>query len=214
MDTDPLTTLLTRGPVLPVVTIEDADRAVPLVDALAAGGITTVEVTLRTAAALAAIRAIHDARPDVRVGAGTVLDPDQLHACAEAGAAFAVSPGATPRLLDAAAQAPIPLLPGAATASEVMALLERGHRTMKVFPAEPVGGIAWLRALEGPLPEARFCPTGGVGAASAPDYLGLDNVVCVGGSWLAPADAMAHRDWARITDLAHAAAALAPRSHG
>lgn len=210
---EPLVEILAGGPVLPVVTIDTVARAVPLVDALAAGGIDTVEVTLRTPAALDAIRAIRDARPALRVGAGTVLDADQLAACAAAGARFAVSPGATPRLLDAAAASDVPLLPGAATASEVMMLLERGYRAMKIFPADVVGGIGLLRALAGPLPAARFCPTGGVDAASAPDYLALDNVLCVGGSWLAPADAMARGDWARITDLAHAAATLTRRSH-
>ncbi len=211
---DPLLDLLARGPVLPVVTVETAETAVALADALAAGGITTIEITLRTAAALDAIRAIRAARPDLAVGAGTVCTPAQLDACAEAGAAFAVSPGATPVLLDAAAAHAVPLLPGAATASEVMLLLERGHRAMKVFPAEAAGGIAFLKALAEPLPEARFCPTGGVDAASAPDYLALANVLCVGGSWLTPGEAVATGDWARITDRARAAAALTPRSHG
>jgi 2-dehydro-3-deoxyphosphogluconate aldolase/(4S)-4-hydroxy-2-oxoglutarate aldolase len=200
--------------VLPVVTVETAATAVALADALAAGGITTLEVTLRTDAALAAIRAIRDARPHLAVGAGTVRTPAELDACAEAGAAFAVAPGATARLLDAAEGHAVPLLPGTATPSEVMALLERGHRAMKLFPAEAAGGIAWLKAVAAPLPEARFCPTGGVGAASAPDYLALANVLCVGGSWLTPAETIAAGDWARITDRARAAAALTPRSQG
>lgn len=210
---DPLLGLLARGPVLPVVTVERAETALALADALAGGGITTIEVTLRTDAALDAIRAISAARPDLAVGAGTVRTPAQLDACAAAGCAFAVSPGATARLLDAAAEHAVPLLPGAATASEVMALLERGYRAMKLFPADAAGGIAFLRALAGPLPEARFCPTGGVTAASAPDYLALANVLCVGGSWLTPGEALAAGDWARITDRARAAAALTPRSH-
>mgnify|MGYP006302229485 CR=1 FL=1 len=210
---DPLLEVLARGPVLPVVTVEAADTAVALADALAAGGITTVEITLRTEAALDAVRAVRAARPDLVVGAGSVRTPDQLDACAEAGAAFAVAPGATARLLDAARGHAVPLLPGAATASEVMALLERGHRAMKAFPADLLGGVAFFKALAGPLPEARFCPTGGVTAAAAPDYLALANVVCVGGSWLTPGEAVATGDWARVTDRARAAAALTPRSH-
>jgi len=211
---DPLLELLVRGPVLAVVTVETPAMGLALADALATGGLTTLEVTLRTDAALDAIGAIRDARPDLAVGAGTVRDPAQLDACARAGAAFAVSPGATPRLLDAAAGHDVPLLPGAATPGEVMALLERGHRAVNVFPVEALGGIAFLNALAGPLPHARFCPSGGVSAASAPDYLALASVLCVGGSWLAPAEAVASGDWARVTDRARAAAALSPRSHG
>jgi len=210
---DPLLQLLARGPVLPLVTIETPAVAVALADALAAGGLTTLEVALRTDAALDGIRAIRDARPELAVGAGAVRDPAQLDACARAGAAFAASPGATPRLLDAAAEHEVPLLPGAATPGEVMGLLERGHRAVAIFPVEALGGIAFLNALADRLPDARFCPAGGVNAASAPDYLALPSVLCVGGSWLAPAEAVAAGDWARVTDRARAAAALGPRSH-
>ncbi len=210
----PLLELLVRGPVLPVVPVETPAVGLELADALAAGGLTTLEITLRTDAALDAIRAIRDARPDLAVGAGTVRDPAQLDACARAGAAFAASPGATARLLDAAAGHDVPLLAGAATPGEVMALLERGHRAIKIFPVEALGGIAFLNALAVPLPDARFCPSGGVSAASAPDYLALASVLCVDGSWPAPPEAVATGDWARVTDRARAAAALRPRSHG
>ena len=204
--------LLDRGPVLPVVIVETPEAAVGLARALAAGGIDTIEITLRTARALDALRAVRSQVPEVHAGVGTVLTPDQLDAAHDAGAAFAVSPGAAPRLLDAAADHALPLLPGAATASEVMALMERGWRVMKFFPAAPAGGVAYLRALAAPLPEVRFCPTGGIAAADAADYLALANVRCVGGSWLAPADAIAAGDWPRITALARAASRLERRT--
>lgn len=200
--------LLARTPVVPVLVIEEAVTAVPLAKALVAGGLPLLEITLRTAAALEVIRAIGAEVEDAIVGAGTVLTPRQLDEVAACGARFAVSPGATENLLAAARDSAVPLLPGAATASEVMRLLELGHRHMKFFPAEPAGGIAWLRALASPLPEARFCPTGGIDAERAKAYLALPNVVCVGGSWVAPAEAIERGDWSRITDLAKAAAAL------
>jgi 2-dehydro-3-deoxyphosphogluconate aldolase/(4S)-4-hydroxy-2-oxoglutarate aldolase len=204
-----LATLLARGPVLPVVVVDDPARAVGLVRALAAGGVTTVEVTLRTARALDCVRAIRDALPEAVCGVGTVLDRRQLEAATAAGAAFAVSPGATPTLLDAAGDAGVPFLPGAATASEIMALRERGYRLVKLFPAEQAGGVAFLKALASPLADMRFCPTGGIGPANARAYLSLPNVACVGGSWLAPAEQVDAGDWAAITRLAHAASALA-----
>ena len=196
------------APVIPVVVIEDARAAVPMARALVAGGAPAIEVTLRTAAALEAVRAIAAEVEDAVVGVGTVLTQADLLAAYEAGARFAVSPGATARLLDAAEDIPLPLLPGAATASEAMALLERGYRHLKFFPAVPAGGARLLAAWAGPLPQLRFCPTGGISAASAADFLALPNVLCVGGSWLTPADRLAAGDWAGIEQLARAAAHL------
>lgn len=206
---DPLEAILALGPVIPVVTIEEARAAVPLARALLAGGIGVIEVTLRTPAALEAIRRIRGEVPEMVVGAGTVLAPAGLEAAAAAGAAFAVSPGTTGELLAAARGCPVPLLPGMATASEAMVLLAHGHRFAKLFPAEAVGGVALLRALAGPFPELAFCPTGGIGPANAASYLSCPNVRCVGGSWLAPAEALREGDWPRITGLARAARALA-----
>ena len=198
------------APVIPVVVIEDARAAVPMARALVAGGVPAIEVTLRTAAALEAVRAIASEVEGAVVGVGTVLTQADLLAAYEAGARFAVSPGATARLLDAAEDIPLPLLPGAATASEAMALLERGYRHLKFFPAVPAGGARLLAAWAGPLPQLRFCPTGGISAASAVDLLALPNVLCVGGSWLTPADRLAAGDWAGIEQLARAAAHLTP----
>ncbi|MCC3773102.1 bifunctional 4-hydroxy-2-oxoglutarate aldolase/2-dehydro-3-deoxy-phosphogluconate aldolase, partial [Streptomyces sp. UNOC14_S4] len=178
--------------------------------ALVAGGLASVEVTLRTAGALEAIRAVAAEVPEAVVGAGSVLTPDQATAAVEAGARFLVSPGWTERLLKTARGTGVPFLPGVSTASEVMTLLERGVREMKFFPAEASGGVAFLKSLAGPLPSARFCPTGGIGPDSAPAYLALPNVGCVGGTWMLPADAIARRDWTRVTALARAAAALRP----
>lgn len=200
--------LLAQTPVVPVLILEDAEAAVPLARALVRGGIRVLEVTLRTPSALEAIARIRAEVPEAVAGAGTVLTPEQLHQVAEAGAAFAVSPGATARLLDAAETVPVPLLPGAATASEAMALAERGYRLLKFFPAEPAGGPAYLKALASPLPALRFCPTGGIDRAKAEHYLALPNVVCVGGSWLAPPDRIAAGDWAAVEALARDAAAL------
>ncbi|MGW2487520.1 bifunctional 4-hydroxy-2-oxoglutarate aldolase/2-dehydro-3-deoxy-phosphogluconate aldolase [Streptomyces sp. NPDC001606] len=200
--------VLDLAPVVPVLAVPDAATAVPLARALVAGGLRAIEVTLRTPAALDAIRAIGAEVPDAVVGAGTVLTPDQVSACAAAGARFLVSPGWTDALLAAMQASGVPFLPGVSTASEVVALLERGVREMKFFPARAAGGTAYLRSLAGPLPQARFCPTGGIGPADAPEYLSLPNVGCVGGSWLAPADAVATGDWARVEALARAAAGL------
>ncbi|MGW0596840.1 bifunctional 4-hydroxy-2-oxoglutarate aldolase/2-dehydro-3-deoxy-phosphogluconate aldolase [Streptomyces sp. NPDC002776] len=203
-----MTSVLDLAPVLPVVVIEDASDAVPLTRALVAGGLPAIEVTLRTAGALDAIRAIAADVPDAVVGAGTVIKPDQVTAAVDAGARFLVSPGWTDVLLEAMRSSGVPFLPGVSTASEVVALLERGVREMKFFPAQAAGGTAYLRSLAGPLPQARFCPTGGIGVESAPEYLALPNVGCVGGSWMIPGDAVAARDWARIEALARAAAGL------
>jgi 2-dehydro-3-deoxyphosphogluconate aldolase / (4S)-4-hydroxy-2-oxoglutarate aldolase len=208
MPVSDLGALLAGTPVVPVLTIESVATALPLARALVAGGISVLEITLRTPAALEAIRAIAGEVEGAVVGAGTVLTPAQYQSAARAGAAFVVSPGATPALLEAAAASSVPFMPGAATASEVMRLLESGYRCLKFFPAEPAGGIPYLGALAAPLPEAAFCPTGGIDLERAPGYLALPNVVCVGGSWLAPRDAVVAGDWPRITALARAAAAL------
>lgn len=200
--------VLDLSPVVPVVVLSDASVAVPLARALVAGGLSAIEVTLRTPAALDAIRAIADEVPQAVVGAGTVITPEQVDACVAAGARFLVSPGWTEGLLGAMRGSGVPFLPGVSTASEVVALLERGVREMKFFPAQAAGGTEYLRSLAGPLPQARFCPTGGIGPATAPDYLALPNVGCVGGSWMVPADAVAARDWARIEALARGAAGL------
>lgn len=201
------------APVMPVLVVEDAAMAPPLAAALVAGGLPALEVTLRTPAALEAIRAMADV-PGAVVGAGTLLTPNDVKAAVAAGARFGVSPGATPRLLDAVAEAGLPLLAGAATASEVMALLERGHRVQKFFPAEAAGGTAALRALGGPLPQVAFCPTGGIGPGNAAAWLALSNVICVGGSWVAPPAHIAAGRWDEITAIASAAANLVRSPHG
>jgi len=200
--------VMAAGPVIPVVLVDEARSAVPLARALLAGGITVIEVTLRTTAAIDAIRAIAAEVGDITVGAGTVLDPAQLDAARLAGARFAVSPGTSPRLLDAAAGHPLALLPGAASVSESMTLLERGYARQKFFPAGAAGGAAFLAALASPLPQVSFCPTGGVTPDNAPGYLELANVACVGGSWITPEAAIRNGDWARIENLARAASAL------
>lgn len=200
--------ILSAAPVVPVLTIEDRKQAVPLAKGLLAGGLSALEVTLRTPAGLECIRAIAAEVPGADVGAGTVLDGRQLDAAVKAGAKFLVSPGATPGLLAAADGSPVPYLPGVATAGEAMTLAERGYRLLKFFPAEPAGGIPYLKGLGAPLPDIRFCPTGGIGAKNAASYLALANVICVGGSWVAPAEALAAGDWATITNLSREAAKL------
>ncbi|MFF1447130.1 bifunctional 4-hydroxy-2-oxoglutarate aldolase/2-dehydro-3-deoxy-phosphogluconate aldolase [Streptomyces sp. NPDC058274] len=204
----PAVSVLDLAPVVPVVVVRDAADAVPLARALVAGGLPVIEVTLRTPAATDAIRAIAAEVPDAVVGAGTVITPAQVADSVAAGARFLVSPGWTDVLLDAMQASGLPFLPGVSTTSEVVALLERGVHEMKFFPAEAAGGTAYLTSLAGPLPQARFCPTGGIGLASAPDYLALPNVGCVGGSWMLPAEAIAARDWDRVEALAREAAAL------
>ncbi|MCX4663554.1 bifunctional 4-hydroxy-2-oxoglutarate aldolase/2-dehydro-3-deoxy-phosphogluconate aldolase [Streptomyces sp. SID4919] len=204
----PATSVLDLAPVVPVVVVQDAADAVPLARALVAGGLPAIEVTLRTPAALDAIRAIAAEVPGAVVGAGTVISADQVGQVVDAGARFLVSPGWTGRLLDAMRGSGVPFLPGVSTTSEVVALLEQGVTDMKFFPAEAAGGTPYLKSLAGPLPQARFCPTGGVTAASAPSYLALPNVACVGGSWMLPASAIAARDWERVRSLAAEAAAL------
>lgn len=198
------------APVVPVLVVEDLAHAAPLARALVAGGLPALEVTLRTPCALDAIRAMSEIEGGV-VGAGTLLTPADVKAAKAAGARFGVSPGATERLLEACAEQDLPLLPGAATASEIMALLEKGYRVQKFFPAEQAGGAAYLKSIGGPIPQVSFCPTGGIGLKNAPDYLALSTILCVGGSWVAPKDKLAAGDWAGITALARQAAALRSR---
>ncbi len=195
------------APVVPVLVIDDLAHAKKLAEALVAGGLPALEVTLRTPVALDAIRAMAEV-PGGRVGAGTLLTPADVKAAKGAGATFGVSPGVTQRLLDACAEYDLPLLPGAATASEVMALLEMGYTVQKFFPAEQSGGAAFLKSLGSPIPQVKFCPTGGISLKNARDYLSLSNILCVGGSWVAPKDALARGDWGAITTLAAEAAAL------
>jgi 2-dehydro-3-deoxyphosphogluconate aldolase/(4S)-4-hydroxy-2-oxoglutarate aldolase len=200
--------LLDIAPVVPVAVLDDPNHAVPLARALLAGGIGIIEVTLRSNAALPAIERIAAEVPEMIVGAGTLITPLQVTAAVAAGARFLVSPGTTPSLLDALADTGQPYLPGVCTVSEILAVLERGVTQMKFFPAETGGGTTALRAMAGPLPQVRFCPTGGISLETAADYLALPNVDCVGGSWLTPAAALASGDWARIERLAAEAAAL------
>lgn len=195
------------APIVPVLVVDDAAHAEPLAQALVAGGLPALEVTLRTPAALEVIAEMAKVEGGV-VGAGTLLTPADVHAAIDAGAKFGVSPGATDRLLDACEEAGLPLLPGVATASEAMRLLERGYTMLKFFPAEASGGAPALKAIGAPIPQVSFCPTGGVSPSNAKDYLSLPNVICAGGSWVAPSDKVRAGDWDAITKLAKDAAAL------
>ncbi|MFE3592339.1 bifunctional 4-hydroxy-2-oxoglutarate aldolase/2-dehydro-3-deoxy-phosphogluconate aldolase [Streptomyces niveus] len=203
-----MTSVLDLAPVVPVVVVDDVADAVPLARALVAGGLPAIEVTLRTPVAADAIRAIAAEVPEAVVGAGTVISAATVTEAVSAGARFLVSPGWTDTLLAAMRASGVPFLPGVSTTSEVVALLERGVTEMKFFPAEAAGGTAYLKSLSGPLPQARFCPTGGISLASAPSYLSLKNVGCVGGSWMLPQDAITSKDWARVEKLAREASAL------
>ena len=200
--------LLDVVPVLPVVVTDSAEQGVAIAQALVDGGLPAIEVTLRTSAALEAIRAISAEVPEILVGAGTIARPGHARLAADAGAQFLVSPGTTGSLLHAMRDTGLPFLPGVATVSEVLAALEAGCTELKLFPAEASGGTAFLKSVAGPVPQARFCPTGGITAASAPTYLALPNVGCVGGSWLTPADAVAAGDWERVAKLSAEAAGL------
>lgn len=200
--------LLTISPVIPVVVIRDAAHAVPLARALVAGGVPVIELTLRTPAALDSLRRIAAEVPEILVGAGTVVRPEQATEAAAAGAQFLVSPGSTPSLLDAMTDTGLPHLPGMSTVSEALALLERGYLELKFFPAEASGGTAFLKAIHSPVPAARFCPTGGITADTAGSYLSLPNVGCVGGSWLTPADVLSAGDWDRVRSYAAATTQL------
>lgn len=209
--TERIASILGLAPVIPVLIIDDVDTAVPLARALVRGGLSVLEITLRTSEALDAVRAIVEAVPEAVTGVGTVTTPDQLTQSIAAGARFAVSPGLTPALAAAARGCAIPLLPGVATPSEVMFAREQGFRYLKLFPASVAGEASMLKALSSPFPDMRFCPTGGVTLETMPRLLALGNVVCVGGSWVAPAEAVRAQDWARITALAAEAVAAAGR---
>lgn len=199
------------APVIPVLTIDKVHEALPLARALVKGGLPALEITLRTEPALTAIKAIAEEVADAVVGAGTVLNERQLDQALEAGARFIVSPGCTPALAAAAGKLAVPFMPAVQTVSEAMALAEQGFSLLKFFPADSAGGLGWLKAVAAPLAGLRFCPTGGVSAESAPAYLALANVACVGGSWVAPRDAVASKDWQRIERLAASASALKRR---
>jgi 2-dehydro-3-deoxyphosphogluconate aldolase / (4S)-4-hydroxy-2-oxoglutarate aldolase len=200
-----------RAPVIPVLTIERQADAVPLARALVKGGLPVLEVTLRTPAALDALREIAAEVPEAVLGAGTVLNAEQLDQAKRAGARFLVSPGCTRALAEAARTSGLPFLPGVQTVSEAMALSDQGFRLMKFFPADQAGGLGWLKAVAAPLAGLKFCPTGGIGADTAPSYLALPNVACIGGSWVAPRDAVAAGDWQKVERLAAAAANLKRR---
>lgn len=204
----PMQQILRLSPVIPVLVIDRVQDAVPLAKALLEGGLRVLEVTLRTPAALEAIRQIADTVPQAVIGAGTVLNAAQLRDAREAGAAFAVSPGLTASLVAASSDVDLPLLPGVQTASEAMAAREAGFDCLKFFPAQTAGGVPMLKAFGGPLPELLFCPTGGITLANAPEFLALPNVACVGGTWLTPHRVIEVGDWVTISELARQAAAL------
>ncbi len=197
--------VLNAGPVMPVMVIKNLEDAVPLAKALTEGGINVLEITLRTPIALDAIRLISEQVKDAIVGVGTVTNPEQLQAAENAGAVFAISPGLTPTLLKAATNSNIALIPGISTISELMLGMEYGLDHFKFFPAAAAGGVNMLKGIAGPIPSVTFCPTGGISASNYNEYLSLPNVACVGGSWLAPDDAVAAKDWPRITELAKTA---------
>ena len=205
--------LMRVGPVIPVIVIEDLAKAVPLARALVAGGVRVLEVTLRTPVALEAIRAIANAVNGAIVGVGTITRPEDFELAIAAGAQFGVSPGLTPTLAEAARACGLPMLPGVMTPSDAIAARAAGFTELKLFPAQQAGGIGMLKAMGGPFPDVTFCPTGGVTAASAPEFLALANVGCVGGSWLTPKDAVAAGDWGKITALASEAARLRASGH-
>ncbi|WP_237066332.1 bifunctional 4-hydroxy-2-oxoglutarate aldolase/2-dehydro-3-deoxy-phosphogluconate aldolase [Microbulbifer guangxiensis] len=203
-----LAEVLAQAGIVPVLVINRVEDALPLAQSLVEGGLNVLEVTLRTDAALKAVEEIAKHLPDAHVGTGTVLNAADLQRSVDAGATFMVSPGATEALLDAAEDHQVPLLPGAATASEVMRLLERGYRYQKFFPAEAAGGVPMLKSLAGPLSQVQFCPTGGIGPGNAKDYLALPNVICAGGSWMASSKLVKEQRWEEITRLAREASAL------
>lgn len=206
--TQALVSILKLQPVVPVLVIQDLSKAVPLARALVAGGLKAIEITMRTPVALDAIRAVADEVEGAVPGAGTILNAKHFHQAVEAGSQFIVSPGTTIELLDVARKSPVPFLPGAATASEVMSLREEGYQVLKFFPAEQAGGAAYLKSLSSPLAGMHFCPTGGITPGNARDYLSLPNVICVGGSWIAPQDLVDADDWEGITRLAAEACLL------
>ncbi|WP_019853497.1 bifunctional 4-hydroxy-2-oxoglutarate aldolase/2-dehydro-3-deoxy-phosphogluconate aldolase [Actinopolyspora mortivallis] len=202
------TEILDISPVIPVVVLDEATQAVPLARALQRGGIRTVEITLRTPVALEAVERITAEVEDLSVGVGTVTEPGQAEKAARAGAEYLVTPGSTDRLLDEANETGLPTLPGVSTVSEALRVAERGFTALKFFPAEPAGGVPYLKALASPLPGLTFCPTGGITPDNAGRYLALPNVRCVGGSWLTPREALSKDDWGRVEALARQAVAL------
>lgn len=206
-----LLAILRRAPVIPVIVLEDARRAAPLAEALVAGGLPVLEVTLRTPAALEAVKLMRQAAPEAVVGVGTIIAPEQFAVARDAGAQFGVSPGCTAQLAVAARESGLPWLPGVMTPGEVMQARASGFNPCKLFPAQQAGGTGMLKALHAVFPEMRFCPTGGVSRGNAAEYLALPNVACVGGSWIAPAELVIRGDWAAIRELAAEAAAL-PRT--
>lgn len=210
MKSDLLAGYAALAPVIPVVTVEDPADAVPLARALVEAGLPVVEITLRTGRALQAMELIARDVPDAVVAAGTVIRPEQIAQVVEAGAKFIVTPGTSRLMADELAACALPCMPAAVTVSEALDLAEHGFATLKFFPAGASGGLAWLKAVSAPIPHIRFCPTGGIDLKSAPDYLACPNVVCVGGSWMVPKDAVVARDWTRIGTLAREAAALRP----
>jgi 2-dehydro-3-deoxyphosphogluconate aldolase / (4S)-4-hydroxy-2-oxoglutarate aldolase len=200
--------LLRQTPVVPILTIKDVEDALVKARALIAGGLTVLEITLRTAAAMNAVTALAKTFPNALIGAGTIVEPNQIEAAANAGARFLVSPAMTPRLVEAAVRSPVPFLPGAATASEALALQERGFQALKFFPAEPAGGARYLASLAGPLPDLIFFPTGGIDAQKAGNYLALPNVACVGGSWMVAPRLLTTSDFGKVEQLAREASTL------
>ncbi len=207
-DDTKLKTALSQAPIVPVITVNTLEDAAPMAEALAAGGLSVLEVTLRTEAGLGAIKAMKAAVPDILVGAGTVRTPDDVKAAIDAGSDFLVSPGATPKLVKAMLGSGVPALPGTATASEAMTRAEEGFSVLKLFPAVPVGGLALLKSLGAPLPHISFMPTGGISEATASDFLALPNVCAIGGSWIVSKDDVAAKNWAGIKTKAAAAVAL------
>jgi 2-dehydro-3-deoxyphosphogluconate aldolase / (4S)-4-hydroxy-2-oxoglutarate aldolase len=196
------------APVVPVVTVDDPEQAVELARTLVEAGLPVVEITLRTGSALRCIEAVARDVPDAVLAAGTVIRPLQIEEATDAGAKLLVTPGTSPRMAEHLAEAALPAMPACATVSEALHLYELGFDLLKFFPAGASGGTAWLKAVSAPIPEVRFCPTGGLDLKSAPDYLACPNVACIGGSWMIPKDALAAKDWARIGALAREAAAL------
>jgi len=203
--------VLAEGPVIPVIVIHRLEHAVPLASALVAGGVRVLEITLRTPVAVEAIRLISEGVPEAIVGAGTVINAEELKAVEQAGALFAISPGLTPELLEAANRGAIALIPGVSTISELMTGISRGYTHFKFFPAEAAGGVKTLKAFAGPFPAIKFCPTGGITPETCNDYLALANVMCVGGSWLVPSDAVENERWEEVTALAKEAVQKARR---
>lgn len=206
--------ILVSARILPVITVDSVEQGQRIADALLEGGLTALELTLRTPAALATLEALKKALPDIVIGAGTVLDEAQIRQSVDAGADFLVTPGTPPALAEALARAPIPAVPGGATPTEFMSLLARGFRCCKLFPASAVGGLAMLKGLAGPLGQLKLCPTGGISESNAAEFLAQPNVLCIGGSWMVPKDWLAAGDWARVRESAARAAAIVAAARG